>query len=123
MFERHMSLLYVGCVKFPTNRFVRNFCPILIGIKSKLLKPLKLFLSFFLSFFFFKKKMKTGWPRPPPKTTPGVVAATFDSLVGVVATLDVTWGWHRPPRNAPRVVRPPPAPSVIDRSPHRRNLG
>jgi len=22
-----MSLLYVGCMKFPTNQFVRNFCP------------------------------------------------------------------------------------------------
>jgi hypothetical protein len=50
-----MSLLYVSCMKFPTNRFVGNFCPILIGIKAKLLKPLKLFLSFIL---FYKKKKK-----------------------------------------------------------------
>jgi hypothetical protein len=26
MLKRHMSLLYVNCRKFPTNRFVRNFC-------------------------------------------------------------------------------------------------
>jgi hypothetical protein len=24
MFKGHMSFLYVGCMKFPTNRFVRN---------------------------------------------------------------------------------------------------
>jgi len=27
MLKGHMSLLYLGCRKFPTNRFVRNFCP------------------------------------------------------------------------------------------------
>jgi hypothetical protein len=27
MFKGHMSFLYVGCRKFPTNQFVRNFCP------------------------------------------------------------------------------------------------
>jgi hypothetical protein len=26
----HMSILYVSCIKFPTNRFVGNFCPIFI---------------------------------------------------------------------------------------------
>jgi hypothetical protein len=27
MFKGHMLLLYVGCMKFPINWFVRNFCP------------------------------------------------------------------------------------------------
>jgi hypothetical protein len=27
-----MSLLYMSCMKFPTNRFIRNFCPKTIGI-------------------------------------------------------------------------------------------
>jgi hypothetical protein len=28
MFKGQMSLLYVGCMKFTTTRFVGNFCPI-----------------------------------------------------------------------------------------------
>jgi hypothetical protein len=28
MSMRHMSLLYMYCMKFPTNRFVENFCPV-----------------------------------------------------------------------------------------------
>jgi fucose permease len=27
MFKGHMSILYVGCMKFLTNWFVENFCP------------------------------------------------------------------------------------------------
>jgi hypothetical protein len=29
VFKWHMSLLYVGCMKFPTNRFVGNLCPLI----------------------------------------------------------------------------------------------
>jgi glycogen synthase len=32
-----MSLLYVGCIKFPTNHFVGNFCP--LKKKKKKKKP------------------------------------------------------------------------------------
>jgi hypothetical protein len=28
----YMSILYAGCKKFPTNRFVGNLCPIYIGL-------------------------------------------------------------------------------------------
>jgi len=28
MFKRHMSFLYVGCRKFHTNQFIKNFRPI-----------------------------------------------------------------------------------------------
>jgi hypothetical protein len=31
MFKEHMSILYVGCIKFPTNGFIGNLCPIFNG--------------------------------------------------------------------------------------------
>jgi hypothetical protein len=35
-----MSLLYVGCIKFPTNHFVGNFCPLKKKKKKKKTKRL-----------------------------------------------------------------------------------
>jgi hypothetical protein len=32
--NEHMSILYVSYIKFPTNRFVENFCPNWIGNNS-----------------------------------------------------------------------------------------
>jgi hypothetical protein len=39
-----MSILYVGCMKFSTNRFVRNFCPFSIcgeNVNNVVLQMLK----------------------------------------------------------------------------------
>jgi hypothetical protein len=32
-----MSILYVSCIKFPTNQFVRNLCSILFASLNKLI--------------------------------------------------------------------------------------
>jgi hypothetical protein len=47
-----MSVLYVGCMKFPTNRFVRNFCK----KKKKKKKPKKWDFKYTI---FSQKKKKT----------------------------------------------------------------
>jgi len=31
IFKGHMSVLYMDCTKFPTNRFVGNLCSLIIG--------------------------------------------------------------------------------------------
>jgi hypothetical protein len=47
-----MSILYVGCMKFPINRFVRNLCPIHSVEKLHVVKDGDVFLFIYSILFF-----------------------------------------------------------------------
>jgi hypothetical protein len=55
--KRHMSILYMGCMKFPTNRFEGNLCPWLAWYKIE--RIFKIFMrKMWRKLFVNVKKMR-----------------------------------------------------------------